>query len=95
MNTLLTDDQHNDSINNSNDSITQLKQMASINSDSTEGSKIMKSNDDTTKEETVYCDSCQIKPNSRKQYDMTRCVRCMVWFHDACVGIGKDEPIGL
>ena len=90
-----TDDQHNDSINNPNDSITQFKQMASINSETTEGSKKVKSNDDTTKEETVCCESCQIKANSRKQYDMTRCVLCMVWFHDTCVGIGKDEPIGL
>ena len=42
------------------------------------------------------CDeSCQIKPDSKKLYDMTRCAHCTIWFHDTCVGIEKDEPIGL
>ena len=26
---------------------------------------------------------------------MTRCSASMTWFHDKCVGIGKDEPIGF
>ena len=26
---------------------------------------------------------------------MIRCALCIIWFHEKCVGIGKDEPIGL
>ena len=26
---------------------------------------------------------------------MTRCSLCMVWYHDQCVGLDKDEPVGV
>ena len=26
---------------------------------------------------------------------MTWCTLCVVWFHDICVGLGKDESIGI
>lgn len=26
---------------------------------------------------------------------MTRCSICMTWFHDQCVGLDKDEPVGI
>ena len=77
-------------IDNPDDSITQLKEVASHDKDPPECSS-----KENTKNLTVCTESCNIKPNSKKQYAMTRCALCMVWFHDTCVGIGKDEPIGL
>ena len=38
---------------------------------------------------------CKVKPKSKTKYEMTRCSACMTWFHDKCVGIAKDEPIGF
>ena len=77
-------------IDNLDDSITQLKEVASHDKDPPECSS-----NENTKNLIVCTESYNIKPNSKKQYAMTRCALCMVWFQDTCVGIGKDEPIGL
>ena len=41
------------------------------------------------------CDTCNIKPKSKKSHPMIRCSLCMSWFHEQCVGVGKDEPVGI
>ncbi|MEW8547186.1 MAG: GDSL-type esterase/lipase family protein, partial [Candidatus Thiodiazotropha sp.] len=65
-----------------NDSVTHVKTVASDPSiDNGKHSKC--------------CDTCKIKPRSKKQHDMIRCSLCMVWYHEQCVGIQKDEPVGL
>ena len=91
------DDTHdpNDDIRDINDSITLMKQIASNNSEINKNAKTKKVNNENTKEIKLCCDSCQINPNARKQYDMIRCALCIIWFHEKCVGIGKDEPVDL
>lgn len=50
-------------------------------------------NKDTTK--SKCCNTCNIKPKSRKSFSMIRCSFCMSWYHEQCVGIVKDEPVGV
>ena len=72
-----------------------MKQIANTSHESAKCSKVKKSTNNVTKVKTVCDECCQIKPDSKKQYDMTRCVQCTIWFHDICVGIEKGEPVGL
>ena len=41
------------------------------------------------------CETCTIKPKGRKSYPMIRCSLCTAWYHEKCVGVEKDEPIGV
>lgn len=41
------------------------------------------------------CNSCKIKAKSKKKYAMIRCSLCMTWYHEQCVEIDKNEPVGL
>ena len=41
------------------------------------------------------CDACNIKPKSKKSFSMIRCSFCMSWYHELCVGVKKDEPVGI
>ena len=78
-----------------NDSMTRLKQLASADDASSANSKTAKPNQSDTAKQQVCSETCKVNPNSRKYYDMTRCTLCVIWFHDICVGLGKDEPIGI
>ena len=49
----------------------------------------------TSKNKSTGRKTCKIKQNSKKQYDMTRCTLCMLWCHDKCVGLLKEELIGV
>ena len=71
-----------------NDSITILKQTISSGTDTTD-----KGNKDNTS--TKCCDGCTVKHKPRKSYSMTRCSLCVTWYHDQCVGLSKDEPVGV
>ena len=90
-----SNDDENDETANVNDSITQLKQVINNKNDTAECSNVKTLANDNTKVKAVCDESCQIKPDTKKRYDMTRCVQCSIWFHDTCVGIEKGEPIGL
>ena len=72
-----------------NDSITQVKKVAAIETGAASDFSI--ENDKSSK----CCDTCKVKSRSKKQYDMIRCSLCMVWYHEQCVGIQKDEPVGI
>lgn len=79
-----------------NDSVTQLKQLVCNDDEVPANSKTARiPNESNTDNQQICCETCKIKPNSKKYNDMTRCTLCAVWFHDTCVGLGKDEPIGL
>ena len=78
-----------------NNSITRLKQLASVDDASSANSKTAKPNQSDTAKQQICSETCKVNPNSRKYYDMTRCTLCVIWFHDICVGLGKDEPIGI
>ena len=41
------------------------------------------------------CNTCTVKSKPRKAHSTTRCSLCMVWFLDQCVGLDKDEPVGV
>lgn len=71
------------------DSITLLKQTTTTVSE--------KSTDKNKKDNpsSKCCETCNLKPKPRKPYPMTRCSLCMVWYHDQCVGLDKDEPVGV
>ena len=71
------------------DSITLLKQPATTTKDNSTD------RDSKDKPSSKCCDTCTIKPKPRKSYPMTRCSLCMSWYHDQCVGLEKDEPIGV
>ena len=71
-----------------NDSITKLKQTVTIEP---------KSDQKQTKTNISQkcCDTCTVKAKPRKSHPMTRCSFCMLWYHDQCVGLDKDEPVGV
>ena len=71
------------------DSITLLKQTTTVVTE--------KSTDKNKKDNpsSKCCETCTLKPKPRKTYPMTRCSLCMVWYHDQCVGLDKDVPVGV
>ena len=69
------------------DSITLAKQTIATENRHDNNSK------DTTS--SKCCDTCNIKPKSKRSYSMIRCSLCMSWYHEQCVGVGKDEPVGV
>ena len=70
--------------------MTRLKQLASADYASSANSKTAK-----PAKQQICSETCKVNPNSTKYYDMTRCTLCVIWFHDICVRLGKDEPIGI
>ena len=70
------------------DSRTNIKQI--VNTENAASDTTEKSTKDTK-----CCNSCKINAKSKKRYAMIRCSLCMTWYHEQCVGIDKDEPIGL
>ena len=45
--------------------------------------------------DTKCCNSCKINAKSKKRCTMIRCSLCMTRYHEQCVSIDKDEPVGL
>lgn len=41
-----------------------------------------------------YCDNCKILPKHKNKAEI-RCSMCMSWYHEECVGIKKNDPIGI
>ena len=82
---------------NLNDSLTLLKEVANTEQTQSQRSKAKSaSKKQATNKPNQCCDSCKVKPSSKKKkYDMIRCTFCMHWYHETCVGIKKDDPIGI
>ena len=76
------------------DSVTKVKKLASSIEEPDTNSKSTKPKKPEN-QPSICPEVCKGKPNSKKQHAMTRCTLCAVWFHDKCVGLGKDEPIGI
>ena len=78
-----------------NDSITILKQK--VDSGNKPPKSTCENNDETksNKKDSKCCDTCKVKPSYKKKYDMIQCSECMIWYHETCVGISKNEPVGL
>ena len=71
------------------DSMMILKQVATQN----DGSKSSQDQKTSSK----CCDTCSVKfkTKSKTKFAEIQCSLCMKWFHDQCVGIAKDQPVGL
>ena len=39
--------------------------------------------------------SCKLNQKTNENIDMIQCSFCMSWYHDLCMGIKKDEPVGI
>ena len=91
--------QRNDTTNQLDESITHQKQ--TINSETSnkahgvQPAKNETGTDGQSKGKShKCCDSCTIKPKSKKKHSMIQCNACMSWFHEQCVGLDKSsEPI--
>ena len=93
-----------------NDSVTHLKQAysaASCQLQNNEATDVTQSSQ-PTKKNTVQnkssknklsdqkcCDTCAVKPKSKKKLDQIQCSSCMSWFHEQCMGLSKTEPVGV
>ena len=77
------------------DSITKLKQK--VDSENKPPQSTCVSNDETksNKKDSKCCDTCKVKPTYKKKYDMIQCSACMIWYHETCAGISKNDPVGL
>ena len=71
-----------------NDSITLLKQPVTI-------MNALEQKQTKANMSQKCCNTCTVKSKSRKSHPMTRCSLCMTWFHDQCVGLEEDEPVGV
>ena len=81
---------------NLDDSITLLKEAANSQPTQTQSDKDQNvAENQVANKSNQCCDSCKVKPASKKKYDMIRCTFCMHWYHETCVGIRKDDPIGI
>ena len=94
------DTKNSDTTNCLDESLTYLKQTVNESSPNTEDSVQPRRSDTGTKyrskENSYKCsDECKINPKSKKNFDMIQCSMCMIWYHEKCVGISKNEPIGL
>ena len=81
---------------NLDDSITVLKETvnADTNSQQLAGTKEKPTSANSNKTITC-CESCKVKPTGNKKYDQIQCIVCMCWYHEMCVGIKKDDAIGI
>ena len=93
--------QRNDTTNQLDESITHLKQ--TINSESSNKAHgVQPAKNETGRDgqsngkSHKCCDSCTIKPKSKKKHSMIQCNACVSWFHEQCVGLDKSsEPTGI
>ena len=82
-----------DNNQNMNDSVTILKEVA--NATSKQPTSKEKSTTAISSKNAKCCDGCKVKPTAKRKYDQIQCTFCMVWYHETCVGIKKDDPIGI
>ena len=77
------------------DSITKLKQKVESGNKPPQSSCESKDETKSNKKDSKCCHTCKVKPTYKKKYDMIQCSACMIWYHEICVGISKNEPVGL
>ena len=75
--------------------MTLLKEAASAESKNKESTHGDNNETISQNKNTKCCDICQVKPSSKRKYDINICSKCALWFHEVCVGIAKDEPVGI
>ena len=81
---------------NLNDSITKLKQAINIETKSLKTTAEPKTDPKASKKNSKCCDTCKIKPSSKKcDVNRIQCPLCVHWYHETCVGISNGDPIGL
>ena len=85
----------NQTSQNLNDSITKLKEVANAETISLKSTSKETTESETSNKNTKCCDTCKGKTTSKKKHDQIQCTFCMNWFHETCVGINKDDPIGI
>ena len=77
-----------------NDSMTQLKKIINV-----ESRQQMSNNEgkekSRNKQETKCCESCKVKPSQKSKFGEIHCCMCSHWYHEPCVGIAKDDPVGI
>ena len=74
------------------DSITALKQTISTENKADDEQIACTPN----YQKSTKCDeSCKFSQKHKKKVQMIQCCFCMSWYHQLCVGIGKDDPIGI
>lgn len=78
-----------------NDSITKLKEAANKESVSPKQTVKDKLEQHSQAKNAKCSDTCKVKITAKKKYDMIQCTFCMGWYHETCVGIKKDDPIGI
>ena len=93
-------DQHHGDTSCLDDSITLLKQ--TVNSEISNDIHGVQPHTTSTRvyakenESKNKCsDGCKMNAKSKRKLDMIRCSVCMTWYHEECVGIAKNEPVGL
>lgn len=72
-----------------------LKQAASAGPKPTEPSSECNTDSQRQSKNAKCCDTCKVKPTSKRTYDQIRCSFCTHWYHETCVGITEDEPAGI
>ena len=85
----------NQSSTNLDDSITHLKTAANAEKISPSVTCNDKAEPESSNKSAKCCDTCKVKPSTKKRYDQIQCTFCMCWFHETCVGIKKGDPIGI
>lgn len=71
-----------------NDSKTHLKETAAIENGASDCSIDIDKG-------SKSCETCNVNSRSKKQYGMIDCSLYIVWYHEQCVVIQKDEPFGI
>ena len=89
----ITDD--NDSTQNLDESVTKLKELTHKEMNTYRQTNKSKSEPTKVNKNETCSDVCKIKSTAKKKYDEIQCVFCTLWFHEVCVGIKKEDPVGI
>ena len=87
-----SDSDDNENHQNLNDSTTKLKEVVSKEPNPP---KLTRKSKSESSKYVKCCDVCKVKSGAKKTYDQIQCVLCTAWFHEICVGIKKEDPIGV
>ena len=76
-------------------SITNLKQAINTEPNPPKATKNNKSQFNKPNRTKQCSDDCKVKKTSKKKYAEIQCVFCIKWYHETCVGIKENDPIGV
>ena len=77
------------------DSVTLLKQAVYDKPNITQQPGADKNKQKRSAKNTKCSETCKVKPTTKRKFSQIRCSRCTRWFHETCVGITDDEPVGI